>query len=101
MPRCSGYRDLVVDGRWLAWQTNAAGADDEIFLARIDGSEVRNITNAQGNDGHPWFSRDGEWIIFESDRTGQWDIWRIHVKSGKQQQLTFGEKKYVSTRARM
>ena len=89
------------DEKWLAWQTNIGGGEDEIYLAKIDGSEARNITKAKGNDGHPWFSRDGKWIVFESDRGGQWDIWRIHIESGKQEQLTDGGKKYVSTRARM
>ena len=89
------------DGNWFAWQTNAGGGEDEIFLARMDGSDARNITKAKGNDGHPWFSRNGKWIVFESDRGGQWEIWRIHLESGKQSQLTRGGKNYVSTRARM
>lgn len=89
------------DEEWLAWQTNIGGGEDEIYLAKIDGSEARNLTKIKGNDGHPWFSRDGKWIVFESDRSGQWDIWRIHLESGKQEQLTNGGKKYVSTRARM
>lgn len=89
------------DGKWLAWQTNAAGPEDEIFLANIDGSNARNLTKAKGNDGHPWFSRDAKWIVFESDRSGQWEIWRLDLATGKQEQLTHGGKKYVSTRARM
>ncbi len=89
------------DEEWMAWQTNAGGADDEIFLSRINGSEVRNLTRAQGNDGHPWFSRDGQWIVFESDRTGNWEIWRLHIASGDAEQLTDGPGKYVSTRPRM
>jgi Tol biopolymer transport system component len=89
------------DGKWIAWQTNLAGPEDEIYLADIDGSNPRNLTQAKGNDGHPWFSPDGKWIVFESDRSGQWEIWRIELATGKQQQLTDGGKKYVSTRARM
>ncbi|MFN3326136.1 MAG: hypothetical protein ACK5AZ_21770 [Bryobacteraceae bacterium] len=89
------------EGKWLAWQTNAAGREDEIFLAKIDGSEARNLTNAKGNDGHPWFSRDGNWLVFESDRTGQWEIWRIDLKTREQKQLTFGGKRFRSTRARL
>ena len=89
------------DEEWMAWQTNSGGADDEIFLSRINGSEVRNLTSAQGNDGHPWFSRDGQWIVFESDRTGNWEIWRLHIASGDAEQLTDAPGKYVSTRPRM
>lgn len=89
------------DEKWIAWQTNAGGAEDEIYLARIDGSEPRNLTNADGNDGHPWFSRDGRWIVFESDRTGNWEIWRLHLATGNMEQLTDAPGRYVSTRARM
>lgn len=101
------------DGKWLAWQTNAAGAGDEIFLANIEGAGPRNLTNAAGNDGHPWFSRDGKWIVFESDRTAKnlkghgcdggrgCEIWRLNIETGKTAQLTFGEGKYASTRPRM
>ena len=89
------------DGKQFAWQTNLEGDGDEIYLAEIDGSNPRNLTKAKGNDGHPWFSRDGKWIAFESDRSGQWEIWRLDLASGKQQQLTDGGKKYSSTRARM
>ncbi len=89
------------DEQWLAWQTNTEGRGDEIYLAHIDGSEVRNLTKTPGNDGHPWFSRDGSWIVFESDRTGSWEIWRLELASGAQRQLTTGGSRYSSTRARM
>ena len=86
----------------MAWQTNApAGGEDEIYLADIDGSNARNLTNAPGNDGHPWFSRDGKWLVFESDRSGNWEIWRMNLEGGELRQLTDGEGKYQSTRARM
>lgn len=89
------------DEKWMAWQTNQGSPHDEIFLANIDGSQARNLTGAKGNDGHPWFSRDGKWIVFESDRTGNWEIWRLHVATGEVDQLTDAPGKYVSTRARM
>lgn len=89
------------DGKLLAWQTNAGGGEDEIFLAGIDGSGARNLTDAPGNDGHPWFSRDGKTLVFESDRTGSWEIWKINLETRKTTQLSFGEKKYESTRPRM
>lgn len=90
------------DGNLLAWQTNAPdGGEDEIFLADIDGKNARNLTKTKGNDGHPWFSRDGKTIVFESDRTGNWEIWQLDLETGKQTQLTDGKGRYDSTRARM
>ena len=89
------------DGEWIAWQTNVEGQGDEIFLANIHGTARQNVTKAPGNDGHPWFARDGEWIVLESDRSGTWEIWRVELQTGKQEQLTFGGKQYASTRPRM
>ena len=82
------------DGEWMAWQTNVDGDEDEIYLARVDGSEARNITNTEGLDGHPWFSRDGQWIVFESERTGNMEIWKINLETREQTQLTFSKNKY-------
>ena len=89
------------DERWMAWQTDAAGREDEIFVAEIDGSEARNLTQTLGNDEHPWFARDGRSIVFESDRTGNWEIWRVELDTGEQRQPASAPGKYVSTRARM
>jgi Tol biopolymer transport system component len=89
------------DGKRLAWQTDMNGKDDEIYLANIDGSGARNLTNAAGDDGHPWFSRDGGTIVFESNRTGTWEIWKVDLASMKFTQLTHGGKKFESTRPRM
>ena len=44
--------------------------DDEIFVARADGSERRNITNDPANDWGPDWSPDGSTIVFNSDRDG-------------------------------
>ncbi len=94
--RCLHRRPAVSpDGEWMAWQTNVDGGEDEIYLARVDGSEARNITHAEGLDGHPWFSRDGKWIVFESDRTGTMEIWKIDLETLEQQQLTFSGSQYA------
>ena len=82
------------DGEWMAWQTNVDGEEDEVYLSRIDGSEARNITNTPGLDGHPWFSRDGKWIVFESTRTGNMEIWKINLETMEQTQLTFSDPHY-------
>jgi Tol biopolymer transport system component len=89
------------DGKQFAWQTDLAGKEDEIFLANIDGTNPRNLTNAPGNDGHPWFSRDGKTLVFESDRTGTMEIWKLDLRTLHCTQLTFGGKKYESDRPRM
>ena len=87
------------DGGTIAWQTNRSGPTDDIFLADIDSSNQRRLTTSDANDGHPWFSRDGRFIVFESDRTGNWEIWKIEIETGDVAQLT-DDPAYVSTRPR-
>ena len=87
------------DGRTIAWQTNRTGPSDDIFLADIDGSHQRRLTASDANDGHPWFSRDGRFIVFESDRSGNWEIWKIEIETSQVVQLT-DDPAYVSTRPR-
>ncbi len=88
------------DGRWLAWQSDdSEEGTDDVFLAKIDGSEPRRLTRSEANDGHPWFSRDGRWIVFESDRSGNWEIFKIEIESRAVVQLT-EDPDMVSTRPR-
>jgi Tol biopolymer transport system component len=89
------------DAKLFAWQTNMKGGEDEIFVANIDGSNPHDVSNAKGNDGHPWFSRDGKWIVFESDRTGPMEIWKLNLETLQATQLTHGGKRYNSYRPRM
>ncbi len=64
-------------------------------------SIARNITNAPGNEVHPWFSRDGKAIVFESDRSGAMEIGKLTLETLKATQLTFGVKEWNSNRQRM
>jgi Tol biopolymer transport system component len=44
--------------------------DDEIYIARSDGAEARNLSGDPANDWGPEWSSDGQWIMFNSDRDG-------------------------------
>ena len=60
------------DGEWVVYRDSTRGIneDDEVFVARADGSERRNITNDPSNDWGPDWSPDGRTIAFNSDRGG-------------------------------
>ena len=60
------------DGAWVVYRDSTRGIndDDEIFIARADGSERRNLTNEPANDWGPDWSPDGSTIAFNSDRDG-------------------------------
>lgn len=44
--------------------------DYEIYTIRPDGTDVRRLTRARGNDAHQGWSPDGEHIVFASSRRG-------------------------------
>src|SRR5687767_9982554 len=60
------------DGEWVVYRDSTRGVnvDDEIFIARADGSERRNLSNHPGNDWGADWSPDGKTIVFNSDRDG-------------------------------
>ncbi len=60
------------DGEWVVYRDSTRGinVDDEVFIARADGSDRRNLTDNPANDWGPDWSPDGTTIVFNSDRNG-------------------------------
>jgi len=50
--------------------TSDRDGDFELYTIRPDGTGLRRLTNAPGNDAHSIWSADGEWIVFSSARMG-------------------------------
>ena len=48
-------------------------ADSEIYTIKPDGTGVKRLTHARGNDAHQGWSPDGEYIVFASTRMGYKD----------------------------
>jgi TolB protein len=44
--------------------------DYEIFTIRPDGTSLKRLTTARGNDGHMAWSPDGEYLVFSTSRMG-------------------------------
>ena len=61
------------DGEWIVYRDSTRGinVDDEIYVARADGSGRRNISKHPANDWGPDWSPDGTTIAFNSDREGE------------------------------
>lgn len=60
------------DGEHIAFAMRPAGAaseeESDIYVMRADGTAVRRLTTAQGDDSHPHWSADGSRIFFNSPR---------------------------------
>ena len=45
----------------------------------VDGTNVLQLTDSPANDRSPSWSADGTWIVFETDRDANSEVYRIGV----------------------
>lgn len=72
----SYYHGWSPDGKRLAYCAKR-GDNFDLYDIDVQGGEERRLTTHAGYDDGPDYSPDGRWIYFNSDRTGNWEIWRI------------------------
>jgi Tol biopolymer transport system component len=60
----------------------------DIFTARPDGSDVRQLTDTRGYDAEATLSPDGKKIVFTSVRDGDLDIYVMNADGSDQTRLT-------------
>lgn len=61
----------------------------DVYKANIITGEETRLTHADGLDDGPEYSYDGEWIYFNSHRTGRMHIYRMRPNGSDQTQMTF------------
>jgi dipeptidyl aminopeptidase/acylaminoacyl peptidase len=83
------------DGKYVAYVVGEVDKEankipSSIWLAATDGkSEPKRLTNAVGKkDSHPRWSPDGKAILFQSNRSGDSQLWIIGLEGGEARQLT-------------
>jgi Tol biopolymer transport system component len=60
----------------------------DICTIYSNGSNFKRLTNIAADDRRASFSRDGNWIYFESNRSGSYNIWKIPASGGEAVQIT-------------
>lgn len=63
-------------------------ASFDIFTARVDGSDLKRLTDANGYDAEATVSRDGRQIVFTSMRDGDLDIYTMDANGKSVRRLT-------------
>ena len=58
-----------------------------LCVAPADGGPERRLTDGSSDDGLPRWTRDGRAVIFSSNRTGTWQLWRIPADGGRPTRL--------------
>jgi Tol biopolymer transport system component len=60
----------------------------DIFTARPDGSDIRQLTNTPGYDAETTITRDGKHLVFTSTRDGDLDIYTMDADGRNVRRLT-------------
>lgn len=79
---------LSPDRRWMVFVSDRDG-NPNLYLARTDGSEQRQLTTNPEAELDPAWGGAGRYIVFETNRAGNWDLWLYDVVGGAFYQMTF------------
>ena len=88
-----GYdADVTADptGKWLAFSSTRDSERSNIYMQRVDGTAVIQLTSDSADDAYPSFSPDGRQIAFCSTRAGNWQIFVMDADGKNVTQVTTG-----------
>lgn len=60
----------------------------DIWSIKPGGGAARKLTTSTADDRLPSWSRDGEWVYFSSDRGDGYQVWKRHLVTGEEHQIT-------------
>ncbi len=86
LPVADAYPQVARDGL-VVFQSNRVGGS-KLFVARLDGSELRQLTSGPGEDVTPVWSPDGSQVMFASTRGGDEDVWIVRRDGQELRNLT-------------
>jgi len=78
------------DGKRIAFSTDRSGRGSELWVARMDGTNLVRLTEPTGYRlGSPRWSPDGHWIAYDAQgANGRFDVYVIDAAGGQPRCLT-------------
>ncbi|HEY4645062.1 MAG TPA: hypothetical protein VIH25_02170 [Steroidobacteraceae bacterium] len=86
LPVHDAYPHVSHDGH-VVFQSNRVGGS-KLFVAQLDGNDLRQLTAGSGDDATPKWSPDGASVVFASDRDGNEDVWIVKADGTGARNLT-------------
>lgn len=78
------------DGKMIAFSSTRHSATTDIYMQKVDGLAVTQLTSDAADDAFPAFSPDGKQVAFASNRSGTWDIYTMDRTGKNIVQVTSG-----------
>ena len=78
------------DGRWIAFDLSEEGRTVHIHVVSAAGGAPRQLTTGAYRDTRPAWSQDGRRVYFGSERSGDWQVWKVPFEGGEPEQVTRG-----------
>jgi Tol biopolymer transport system component len=63
------------------------GENLDLYVVPAGGGVERRLTDHPAPDALPRWSRDGRWIYFTSERSGNWQIYRVRPEGGEPERV--------------
>lgn len=88
----AGY---VVDPSWspngqvLAFSWRRPTGNYDIYVMDVVNHQLAELTRDAARNERPSWAPDGRHLVFQSNRTGQWEIWEMLADGSQPRQLTF------------
>lgn len=89
---------------WVNWTsdnrflyTSRTSGSDNIWTINVDGTNQKQLTDKQGRNAYPSMTADGRYIVFMSNRGGDFEhIFRMDADGRNHKQLTNGLREFLA-----